>query len=110
MATQRGLKLKELMKLGNCIVCGKKQLESGLPLFYCITVSRAGFNGPALQRAAGLEMMVGSLASVFSPDEDLAQVIDGPHSVFVHETCADKISHLVQLIPEIKEVENSDAA
>lgn len=106
----KGIKLDELMKLGNCIVCGKKQLEGGLPLFYCVTISRAGFDARALQRAAGLEMMMGPLAQAFSPDEDLAKVIAGPHEVFVHETCADKISHLLQLIPEIKAEEKEDAA
>ena len=97
-----GIKIDKLLKLGNCAVCGKKQLEGGLPLFYCVTITRAGFDQNALQRAAGLELMAGPLARVFSPDEDLAKVIDGPHEVFVHETCADKIAHLVQLIPEDK--------
>lgn len=105
----KGIKLSELMKLGNCIVCGKKQLEGGVPLFYCITISRAGFDHSQIQRAAGLEMMLGPLASVFSPDADLAKVIDGPHNVFVHETCADKIGHLLQLIPQIKAEEAAEA-
>lgn len=105
-----GMKLDQLQKLGNCIVRGKKQLEGNIPLFYCVTISRAGFDVGAVQRAAGLEMMMGPLASVFSPDQDLAKVIDGPHDVFVHETCADKISHLLQLIPEIKAEENGEAA
>lgn len=105
-----GLKFEQLQKLGNCIVCGNKQLEGHVPLFYCVTITRAGFDAKALQREAGLEMMVGPLARVFSPNDDLAKIIDGPHEVFVHETCADKIRHLLQLIPEIKTGENGATA
>lgn len=63
-------------------------------------ISRAGFDAKALRRAVGLEMQIGPLASVFGPDEPLAQVIDGPHRVFVHETCAGDIGHLLRLVPE----------
>lgn len=97
------MKLNELTKLGNCAVCGKKQLEGGLPLFYVVEVSRGGFDQGSLRRAAGLEMQIGSLAAVMGPDEDLATIIDGSHRVFVHETCAGDIGHLMSLIPEEKD-------
>jgi hypothetical protein len=98
-----GMKLDELTKLGNCAVCGKKQLEGGIPLFYCVTITRGGFDGQALQRAHGLELQIGPLAAVMGPNEDLAKIFDGPTTVFVHETCADKVSHLAMLIPRGKE-------
>lgn len=94
------LRLSELIKLGNCAVCGRKQLEGGLPLFYVVEISRGGFDPNALRRAAGLEMQIGPLAAVMGPDEVLAKTIDGPHQVFVHETCAGDIGHLLNLIPE----------
>ncbi len=98
-----GLKLNDLMKFGDCAVCGRKQMEGGFPAFYCVTITRAGFDAGAVKRAAGLEMMIGHLAAFMGPDEDLAKVIDGPHTVFVHEECAGKIGHLLSLIPEPKE-------
>jgi len=94
-----GLRLSQLQRLGPCIVCGKQQLAGALPLFYVVEISRAGFDGAAVQRAAGLEMQIGALASVMGPDEALAKVIDGPHRVFVHESCASDIGHLLTLIP-----------
>lgn len=96
----RGMKLDELLKLGNCIICGKKQLDGQVPLFYCVTISRGGFDQSALQRAAGFEMMMGPLAQVMGANEDLAKIIGGPHSVFVHEHCADKVHHLLELFPK----------
>lgn len=97
-----GLKERELVALGDCAVCGKKLLEGGLPLFYVLEISRAGFEAGAIRRRAGLGVMMGNdaLAQVFSADEDLAKVIDGPRRVVVHETCAGKIAHLVQLLEE----------
>lgn len=94
----QSLRLSDLLSLGNCAVCGKKQLD-GLPLFYIVEVSRAGFDAQAVRRAAGLEMLIGPLAAVMGPDEPLATVIDGPHRVFVHETCAGNIGHLLNLMP-----------
>jgi len=100
------LRLAELQRLGSCAVCGKQQLASALPLFYVVEISRAGFDAGAVRRAAGLEMQIGALASVMGPDETLAKVIDGPHRVFVHETCAGDVGHLLCLIP----AETSDEA
>lgn len=98
-----GLRIDELLKMGDCAVCGKRQLETNVPLFYCVTISRAGFDANAVRRAAGLEMQIGALASVMGPNEALATIINGPHSVFVHETCADDIGHLLTLFPETSE-------
>ena len=97
------MKLDDLTRLGNCAVCGRKQLDSPLPLFYVVSISRGGFDATALRRAAGLEMQVGGpLSRVLGPDEDLATVIDGPHIVFVHEGCAGDIGHLLELVPADK--------
>ncbi len=95
-----GMKERELVALGPCAICGKPLLEAAIPLFFVVEISRAGFEASALRRRAGLGMMMGNdaLAQVFSPDEDLAKVIDGPRRVVVHEECAGKIAHLVQLL------------
>jgi hypothetical protein len=92
-------RLSDLTALGDCAVCGRKQLD-GLPLFYVVEITRAGFDAQAVRRAAGLEMLVGPLASALGPNEPLAKAIDGPHRVFVHETCAGDIGHLLSLISD----------
>lgn len=107
MATVTGnapLRLHELLALGDCAVCGGKQLAGQLPLFYVIEISRAGFDAAAVRRAAGLEMQIGPLARVMGPDEPLATVIDGPQRRFVHEHCADRIGHLLQLLQRDEQV------
>ena len=98
------LRLAALLKLGECVICGRKQLAGAVPVFYTVTISRGGFRQDAVRRAAGLEMMVGGpLAAVMGSDEPLAEVIDGPHSVFVHEECAGEIGHLLRLFPPERE-------
>lgn len=92
------LRLDDLVALGDCAICGGKQLAGQVPLFYVVEISRAGFDAAALRRAAGLEMQIGPLACVMGPDEPLATVIDRPQRVFVHEHCAGNIGHLLQLM------------
>jgi hypothetical protein len=95
-----GLKERHLVALGPCAVCKRPLLEGG-PTFYVVETKRGIFDTRAVQRRAGLTMMLGSdpLARVFSPDEDLAKVFDGPARVVVHEDCAGKVSHLLELFP-----------
>ncbi len=108
LADLPGIKESALVKLGTCRVCGKQQLAGQMPLFYRVTISRAGFLIDAVKRRAALGTMLGSqaLGQVMGPDEDLAKVIDGPHEVFVHEHCAGKIGHLLDLIPDGDEKED----
>ena len=95
-----GIKEDELIRLGSCAICRKPMLP-GAPTFYCVSIRRACFDAASVQRRAGLTMMLGSdpLARVFSPNEDLAKVFDGPHEVAVHEACAGEIGHLLRLLP-----------
>lgn len=105
-----GLKESELNELGLCALCHKHQLappNAGLT-FYKVTISRGVFSPPAIQRQAGLGMMLGgnaALARIMGPDEDLAKIVDGPKTVFVHERCAANIHHLIELIGEPEEAE-----
>lgn len=93
------MKERELVKLGACAVCGRHLLEDAFPLFYRVQVTRMGFDAPAIKRAMGLSLQIGSpLAAVMGPDEDVANVVDGPSDCVVHEKCADKITHLIELM------------
>jgi hypothetical protein len=93
------MKERELVKLGACAVCGEHLLEDAFPLFYRVQITRMGFDAAATRRAMGLAMQIGGpLASVMGPDEDLANPVDGPSDCVVHERCADKITHLFELM------------
>jgi hypothetical protein len=96
-----GMKERELAALGACPICGKGQLEGRGITGYVVTVSRIGLVRRAVERRAGLAMMLGSdaLAGVMGPDEDLAKIVDGPTSVYVHEACAGLVGHLLELVP-----------
>ncbi len=72
------MKEKELRERATCDVCGQKVLSKGLPLFYVVTVERYSVDLKALQRQAGLEMMLGNnvpIAQVMGPNEDMAERI-----------------------------------
>ena len=101
-----GVKEDELRELGPCAICGKPLLEQGVPIFYRVTVSQCAFDPGAIRRRLGLSMAMGSgsagdtLARVMGPDEDLAKVMAGPQTRAVCGLCAEKVPHLMVLIPE----------
>jgi hypothetical protein len=98
----RGLKERELIALGACVVCGKPLLATTDLTFYKLSIARAGFDAGAIKRRVGLQLALGSetLARAMGPDQDIAKVFDGPHEVVVHESCANQFMHLLELIPE----------
>lgn len=67
-----GLKAREIGRT----VTGAGVAEQG-PIFYRVTVEQCGLDRSAIQRQAGLEMMVGSpvLADALGPDEDIAKIL-----------------------------------
>jgi hypothetical protein len=97
-----GLKERALARLGPCVVCGKPLLEGGDVTFYVIKIERAGWMKRALERRAGLAMVIGNdaIARAMGPDEDLAKVIDGPCEVVLHESCAPDLHHPLELMRE----------
>lgn len=74
-----GLKAREIGKT----VTGAGIAAQG-PIFYRVTVEQCGLDRDAIQRQAGLEMMVGNaaIAAVLGPDEDIAKILS-KHVVFV---------------------------
>lgn len=74
-----GLKAHEIGKT----VTGRGVAEQG-PIFYRVTVEQCGLDRNAIQRQAGLELMLGSpaLASAMGPNEDVAKIL-AKHVVFV---------------------------
>lgn len=74
-----GLKAREIGKT----VTGEGVAAQG-PIFYRVTVEQCGLDRRAIERQAGLEMIVGNaaIASVLGPDEDIAKILS-KHVVFV---------------------------
>lgn len=82
-----------------CAICRKGLMHAGMPLFYRIAVERLGFDGEAIRRQQGLEMMMGkaaALAAVMGPNEDIATVLDGPTTILICETCTHEHPILMQ--------------
>lgn len=85
-------------ELRRCDLCRKKIGESGLPLFWRVTVERFGVDMQAVRRQDGLGQFMGSmlLAGVMGPGEDMAKPMMDPKVLTVCETCAmDELGRLV---------------
>ena len=83
------MKEKELRSKSTCAVCGHKILVCGVPMFYTLELRRHALNMPAINRKAGLEMMLNSpaLASIMGPDEDMTSEVIPPVTITVCEAC-----------------------
>ena len=92
----------QLVALGPCAICRRPLLDPekvGLGLFYTLSVTRLGVDRSTIQRRYGLGLAVGdAIARALGPDHDLAKVVDGPRDVLVHEGCADRVPHLLELL------------
>ncbi len=83
-----GLKHRDLKP---CIFCGKGMMHSGSIAFYKVKIERCIVNVGAVQRAAGLEQMMGGhalLANIMGPNEDLAKIMPEGTDVLVCDDCA----------------------
>jgi hypothetical protein len=107
-----GIKERELEKLGTCPICGQVILKGGELTFYRLRIERAIWDPAAIQRRAGLSMMLGNsaLAAVMGPDEDLAKVFTGPIEVVVHESCTESAFLLARICEARAEQDEPEAA
>lgn len=74
-----------------CQICRKGVMHAGSPLFLRVTVERLGIDRRAVERAHGMELMMGGnalLANMMGPDEDLAKVINGKKDMLLCHHCA----------------------
>lgn len=84
------MKEAELRKHARCNLCHCLIGETGLPLFWRVTVERFGIDLQAVKAQTGLAMMLGnaSLAAVMGPDRDMAKPVMDAHTITVCENCA----------------------
>jgi len=76
-----------------CCLCGKGVMHAGHVLFLRLSIERLGIRADRVQRAYGMELLMGGnalLANVMGPDEDLAEVIDSQQNLLVCGSCLDK--------------------
>lgn len=92
-----------------CILCGEGVLHDNNLTFYRIKLTRMIVDVGAVNRQAGLEMMVGSpaIANIMGPDEDLAQPIMEEIDVLVCEPCAYSPNLLAQIMEKVPEEEET---
>jgi len=95
------VKRAELLKHAKCGLCHKPVGNSGLPLFWKLTVERFGIDVRAAQRQDAMGVMMGhhGLAAIMGPDEDMAAPMMPPVTVTVCETCATQetmVAHLAE--------------
>lgn len=96
-----------------CLICGNGVMHCRSPLFYRIKIDHMMMDLKAVQRAQGLEMMMGGgvegsvIANAMGPDEDLAFRFSGDTFLICQE-CSIKdisISRLCEYIEEKKDRE-----
>ena len=93
------MKEDELRQFAECGVCGKKIGQTGLPIFYLITVERHGLDAGAVKRRIGLEGFLGSprLAAVMGPDEAMTKALMPKRKMMVCEPCSQTATTLMAL-------------
>ncbi len=85
------MKRAELLKHATCNLCSKPIGNSGLPLFWTVSINRYGIDMQAAKRSDALGTYLGSqaIANIMGPDEDLAEpVMEAPVELTVCEKCA----------------------
>jgi hypothetical protein len=74
------VKERELRECSVCAICAAKIGKSQSPVFYRAKIDTYFVDIAAVQRQAGLAMMMGGnpiIANAMGPDEDMAQRLDG---------------------------------
>ena len=78
-----------------CAICQRGLMHNHVASFFRINIETCIANLPAIQRLAGLEMMMGGgqagahLANVLSPNENLAEIMDTSPALICFD-CADE--------------------
>ena len=69
------MKEKELRDNAKCSLCGNGLMTKGNPLFAIVTVKTQVIDLRAIQRQAGLEMIIGdvAIAQALSPNENMTK-------------------------------------
>lgn len=94
------MKERELRKYSVCSLCGGKIGETGIPMFWVVTVERHGLKLDAIHRQTGLGMMLGNngyLAQIMGPDEDMTVPVLPKITLSICEQCCTENVCVAQL-------------
>lgn len=87
------MKEAELREAVTCAHCRRKIGQTGLPIFYRVSIERHGVDIHAVNRQAGLEQMLGGtafLAHTMGPDENMTVVLMDRQTITICDECAAK--------------------
>jgi len=97
-----------------CALCGKGMMHRGDPTFFEVTIGRRIISPGAVNRAVGMELMMGGnaeLANLMGPDEDLAVAVSNDHKVLICTPCALSPQGIAQIEERILDAaEEADAS
>lgn len=95
-----------------CAICGRGVMHARDLTFFHVTIERYMLDLGAVQRAHGLELVIGNpvIANVIGPDEDLAKRIHLQDRVVVCDHCAIHGGPLAALSEAIEPTPSGDAA
>lgn len=84
------MKRAELLTHAKCDLCRAPIGNSGLPLFWCLTIERHGIDIPAVKRSDGFVAFVGNaaIAGALSDDPELTKPVMDPIKLTACEGCA----------------------
>lgn len=94
----------ELRKYAVCGLCQKNIGAASFPTFYRVTLERFMLDPGAIQRQAGLTMMLGGsarLAAVMGTEEEMAVPIMDRESFTVCEDCSTSKHYCVAALAEV---------
>ena len=100
------LKESELRKHATCALCRRKIGQTGLPLFYLVSIERHGVDMAAVNRQSGLEQMLGNCASIaqaIGPNEDMTAMLMDRGTITICEPCSHKDVTVAELAHHIND-------
>lgn len=97
-----------------CVRCHKGVMHTGLSFFYRIKIEHMGIDAQAVQRQAGLEMMMGGhaqLANVMGANEDMGLPIgDASTGLLCHKCATDLKLSFAEIVESMNaKTEETDA-
>lgn len=92
----------ELRTAATCALCGELIGLTGLPLFWRVRIERHGIDLAAVQRQAGLALLLGNsaLALAMGPDEEMTTPLMEPITFTVCEPCGTRDTSIAYLALE----------
>ena len=86
-----------------CALCGKGVMHSNQLLFWRVSLQHMAVNLGAVQRQAGLEMMMGGnhvLAHFMGPDEDMGKPLGDALEILICQECSLTDHHPIGVLAE----------